>query len=174
MLVNMQKITTTFLNKQHSFIKMQTLDILNTRDKKKILKLLKEQYGFEGELNYAFFRGGKGKIFLLSKEFANFDEKKVKIASLGMYFAQTKNDTLRLSLEGTQLIGSECSKNIVDIPKEKQKEWMYGINIDHNETKEYTGYPIVRCGNDFMGCTSLKEKELINFIPKGRRIGTIN
>ena len=44
---------------------MQNLNILNTREIKKILNLLNEQFGFEDKLNYVFLQNKDGKIFLI-------------------------------------------------------------------------------------------------------------
>ena len=48
---------------------MQNLKILNNKEVKKIMNELKEQYGTNVKLDFAFFENTKGKVYLLSKKF---------------------------------------------------------------------------------------------------------
>lgn len=147
---------------------------MNSKEIKKILRILEEQFGYSGKLDYAFFLGSKNRLYILSKDFARFDEKKVRIASLGLYFGELKEDTIRLSVEASQLLGPHCTRNIVEITPSEEKRWMFGESLSAENQKEHKGFMIVRCGKDYLGCTSFTRGELLNFVPKSRYIGTLN
>ena len=55
------------------------MKILNTRDIKKIYQALEEQFGNKKKLDFAFMENNKDKIFLISKDYANIDESKLRI-----------------------------------------------------------------------------------------------
>ena len=85
-----------------------------------------------------------------------------------MYFCEIKNDELRLSIEGTQLIGPTAKKNVVEITKEEMRSWLKGNNLQ-KET-DCKGFAIIKYGNDYLGCGKIRKNEIINFVPKTRRI----
>ena len=153
---------------------MQKLSILNSKEKKKIFKILVDHYGFNGELDYAFFLSPKKKIYILSKEFANFDESSLRIDTLGLYFGELKETAIRLSIEGTQIVGPNCDKNIVEIAPEDLKKWMFGQELSIKNENNKKGFFIVKCGKDYLGAGSFKGDVLKNYVAKSRRIGTMD
>ena len=98
---------------------MQNLKVFAKKDKKLFLQLLKKQFGFEEKLNYAFLINNKNKVFLINKDIANIDLDKIRINSIGLYIAEFRNNEVRLSIEGSQLIGKKAKKNIIELD-EKQ------------------------------------------------------
>ena len=81
-----------------------------------------------------------------------------------------KNGELRLSIEGSQLIGKAAKKNVVEISDCQVKKWLFGNDIEIGTACE--GFVIVRNKNDFLGTGKIKDGVLLNFIPKTRRIHT--
>jgi len=144
---------------------MQSLKILNSKEKNIIFNKLKEHFGIkELRLDYVFFKNNEGKIFLLNNDVSKLDLDKLKINSLGVYFGVFEN-SFRLSIEGTQLVGDRASKNIIEL--EDPTKWLEGndVNIESDN-----GLKIVKSGRDFLGTGQLKNGVLINYIPKERRI----
>jgi len=92
---------------------------------------------------------------------------KLRINSLGLYFGKIEKDGLRLSIEGSQLIGNKSKKNVIKLDDNQVKEWMAGEVL---EIKDYKGFVIIKHKNDFLGCGKAKEDRILNFVPKTRRL----
>ncbi len=148
---------------------MQKAKILNRKESKKILAMLNETWGFSEELDYAFIEAESGKIYLAKKDVFGIDLSKVKINSIGLYFAETENG-IRLSIEGSQIVGPKASKNVVDISSEEAVRWMKGEDLE-KETG-ISSFVILRQGSDFLGTgRAASGGRILNFVPKTRRIG---
>lgn len=143
---------------------MQSLKILNSKEKKLILNKLKEHFGIkELDLDYVFFKSNEGKIFLLNNGISKLELDKLRVNSLGVYFGVFENN-FRLSIEGSQLIGNKAGKNIVEL--EDPTKWLEGNDIN---VEEENGLKIVKSGKDYLGTGQLKDGILINYISKERR-----
>lgn len=147
---------------------MKNLEILNNKDKKKILQMLKEQFGFDKDLDYAFLKDPKDKIYLVNKDIKDIDFKKLRLNSLGMYFGKIKDQEIRLSVEGSQLIGKDSSKNILELDKDQLISWMSGEDIKLES--ELKGFVLIKHKSDFICTGRIKENTLLNFLPKSRRM----
>ena len=146
---------------------MQDLKILNSKEKKILLKQIQEKFKTSKlDLNYIFLKNNEGKVFLLSNYFKNLDTKNLRINSLGLYFANISKD-IRLTIEGSQLIRDKA-KNILEINDKQLKEWLKGYDIEID--KKLNGFVIIKNNNDFYGCGFYKDKKILNYIPKERRI----
>ena len=145
------------------------LKILNSKEIKKIINKIKEQYGInELKLDYVLLKNRDNKIFILSKDFAKIDTKNLKLNSLGLYFATIEQDGIRLSIEGSQLIGQKATKNIFEIDKQQLKDWLIGSNIKTD--KGFNNYIIIKYKHDYLGIGRYKNNLILNYIPKERRI----
>ena len=58
---------------------MQNLRVLERKDKKAFLQLLKKQFEFNDKLDYTFLTNNKNKIFIVNKDIANIDLEKIRI-----------------------------------------------------------------------------------------------
>lgn len=144
------------------------MNFLNTREKKKLLEQLSKQFGIRNlKLDYIFFKT-KDKIYILSNDYKNLDDNTLRINSLGLYFARIHPEGIRLSIEGSQLIGKLSTQNIIELNKTQIKEWVQGFNIKIN--KEGNSFVLIKHNNDFFGCGKLKDNKVINHVPKPRRI----
>lgn len=146
---------------------MQNLHILNSKETKEILSLLKSQFDFTAKLDYAFLRN-KEDLYIIGRDVAKIDTKKFRINNLGLYFGEIKNNSLRLSIEASQLIGNESGKNILTLDDEQVLYWIAGENI-RVETS-LRGYVLIKNKKDYLGCGYVKDKTLLNYIPKERRL----
>lgn len=148
---------------------MQNLKILNSREIKELMKKINNQWGFSEKLDYVFLKNNKNKVFIVNKDISKIDFEKLRINSIGLYFCEV-SDKIRLSIEGSQIIGPKSSKNICEIDDEQAKKWIKGENIVVNPPKENSGFQIIKKGKDFLGTGMLKNNEILNFVPKARRV----
>jgi NOL1/NOP2/fmu family ribosome biogenesis protein len=144
------------------------LRALSTRDLKPVLAYFKEQWGAEFDFPWAWYQSTKNDLFVLSKDVTKIDAQKLRINSVGLYVGEYKNHEIRLSIEGSQLIGPHAKKNVLELNNKEFLRWLKGEDM---ETKEpSTGFVIIKSGDDFAGCGKVKEGVLLNFVPKARRL----
>ena len=122
--------------------------------------LLKEQFGVELP-EIKFYLGGKNRVYVYKS--CGFDD----IAfHKGIYFGTIEKDGLRLSIEGSFIVGKIAKKNVIELDAENFRRWMRGEDVEAG----VEGYYIVKCGNYFAGCGKGNGRILRNFVPKDRRI----
>jgi len=152
---------------------MNPLKILNEKEKKSVENKLHEQFGIS-EISGKIIMRGKDKMFLFSGSFNPSQIKKLEkitlIERIGFYFAKVDERTkdIRLSIEGSQIIGPEVKKNIFEINEDQTKEWMKGRELRIRTGKK--GFLILKYKNDFLGTGKASEEKIGNFIPKSRRL----
>ena len=129
--------------------------------------MLADQWGFSGTLEYAFLKSPKDNLYMVSRDIAKIDWTKFRINSVGIYFGELKRG-LRLSIEGSQLVGPKSSKNVHELNSEEAMKWLKGHEIATKSKAE--GYQILRSGKDFLGCGTIKDGNMLNFVPKIRRL----
>jgi NOL1/NOP2/fmu family ribosome biogenesis protein len=112
---------------------------------------------------------GKRKIYAYT-ECTNLNLQTVHIIHYGVYFGRFEKDGLRLSIEGSQLIGEKAKRNIVEVDHENAVKWMRGEDI--KVETEACGYVILKWKNYYLGCGKIRNGKIINFVPKDRRVKT--
>ncbi len=143
------------------------LKILNRKKIKEILALIKKQWGAGFKTELAFLMNTQNKIFLVNKEVFNLNLEKLRINSIGLYFGELKNNELRLSIDGSQLIGNGAQLNIAELNEKQAMQWLKGHDIDVKGN--YKGFVILKHKNDFLGTGKYKNGKVLNFVPKARR-----
>lgn len=173
---------------------MKNLTILNSKQLKQIKQLLKDQFNAVFDFSkYATLISPKNKIYIANKGIftdKDLNLNKLRINSIGMYFAHLKNNELRLSIEGSQLIGPIAKKNIVELTEKELEQWIQGYDLDKpTKTNPPATHPcqdkqkdqsinkpnnnsfiIVKHNNDYIGCGKVKDNKILNYVPKTRRI----
>ena len=162
---------------------MRQSRILNTREIKGILETLNRQWGADSKKKfsqYVVLLSSKDRLYLLSRDFAKLDDKKLRIDSAGLYFGEImENREIRLSIEGSQLIGPLAEKNVAELDDGETKLWLSGADLEKDVKAE--GFVILKNRNittgkyDFLGCGKYKLDEtkkgkILNYVPKSRRI----
>jgi len=138
---------------------------LSKREVRKIHEMIKEQWGAEIKLDFVFLQNTKGKIYIVNRAVFDFDPTKLRIDSMGMYFGKIEKDGLRLSIEGSQIVGPKAKKNVIEI--QDKKLWLKASDI--KAEVESDRIIIAKNNEDFMGCGRLLEDIFKPFIPKARR-----
>ena len=158
----------------------QSLKILNSKEIKHIRELLHDQFGHEERLDVAFFLNEKKeRIYIFTKDLAQFDMTRLRIDTMGLYFGTLYEGQLRLTIDGTQLIGAQCTKNVLDIDHKELQVWMQGekliiSQLSNQPDTPLTGFVIIRYrhenGIDYLGCGKVGGDTLLNYVPKTRYI----
>jgi NOL1/NOP2/fmu family ribosome biogenesis protein len=161
---------------------MQKLSILNTREKKKIIDSLRETYGFLGVINGALLLSSKQKLYLMSRAveiIGRKEEKEIRIDKAGLYLGCVENEGIRLSIEGSQLIGPLAKKHVLEIDEAHLKPWVKGEDfaLSENEKKQVAdeqGFFIIKFQKDFLGCAQIKKGNVRSLVSKERRLKVLN
>ena len=153
---------------------MQKLTIFNTREVKKIKEILREQFNHAPTQDYAYLQNEKNKIFLINKDLSKINIKNLRIDKMGFYFAEYKNNSIRLSKEGAQLLLEDAAKNGIKLKntliltKEEVKNYFTGVDLIKN-LGENPHFLLLLYDNTSIGCAKYKEGKIINFLPKMNR-----
>ncbi|MFW6450558.1 MAG: hypothetical protein ACOCZ6_05895, partial [Nanoarchaeota archaeon] len=149
---------------------MENLIALNNKRVKSILSRLNEQFGYNGDSlkKYAFFLKKKdSSIKIITRDVTALTKHKVNIDSMGLKIGKEVSDGILLTIEGTQLIGPYCTKNIIEISEQEGREWLKGSDIPTNNNNCFA---IIKQGHDFLGSGKVKNNKVLNNIPKTRRL----
>jgi NOL1/NOP2/fmu family ribosome biogenesis protein len=147
---------------------MQNLKILNKKEVKNIFSIIKKQFDADVKLNYVFLINNKNRLYIVNKEVFDINIDKLKINSFGLYFGEFRGDGLRLSIEGSQLIGPKAKKNVLELDNKQAREWLKGY--DSSLKSKEKGFVIIKHKNDFLGCGKVVENKILNYVPKTRRL----
>jgi NOL1/NOP2/fmu family ribosome biogenesis protein len=150
---------------------IEGMSILNSKEKKDFYAKLKEQWGIDFSTQHGLLKNSEEKIYVMNSSISTVDVGKLRINSLGLYIAEWKN-SLRLSIEGSQLLGSLAKKNIIEISKDDAGRWLMGEDL--NTSENIKGYAIVKCGKDYLGSGHVKYGIITNFVGKNRRVSAVH
>lgn len=145
------------------------MKFLNNKQTKNILSMIKARWGCDFPKDYVFIQN-KEKILIVNKDIAKLDFEKIRVNRVGLYVAEISNDEIRLSIEGSQMIGKKAIKNVLDLQEQEARDWIRGNDLDIEAPK---GFFIIKYKNDFLGSGKSMGDKILNFVPKTRRINMI-
>jgi NOL1/NOP2/fmu family ribosome biogenesis protein len=169
----------------HQVNMIRNLRILNSRETKHILETLEAQYGCNIDrlgLDYIFLMNKDNRIYIISRDIERLPFNDLKIDSTGMYFGELYKESVRLSIEGSQIIGPHADKNIVELDKDQMLEWIKGNDLSYIQPEEEASKHFVIVKHidehtkdaDFLGAGKYKEGKLLNMVSKSRRLVVVN
>ena len=148
---------------------MPELKILNNKEIKEIYQLIEKQWSAKIKLDYGFLKNNKNRVFMVSKDIAKIDTSKLRLNSVGMYFCEIDEKGIRLSIEGSQIVGEHAGKNIVELNEEEARNWFKGENLD-KECKDCNGFVILKNKKDAIGTGKYSNGKILNYVSKSRRV----
>ncbi len=150
---------------------MNYLKILSKNEKAEIERQLNEQFGIK-TIPGIIVKRNEERLFLFS---GNLNEKDISqiekcafIERMGVYFAKLFDGKIRLSIEGSQILKDQITKNIFELDDQLAEEWMKGRELPIKTGKHE--FLIMKHGEDFLGTGKASEEKIGNFIPKNRRL----
>lgn len=148
---------------------MSELKILNNKEIKEIYKIIEQQWNAKIKLDYGVLKNNKNRVFIISKDISRIDISNLRLNSIGMYFCEIDKQGIRLSIEGSQLVGPKATKNVVELNEEEIKKWFKGEDLE-KECKDCNGFVILKYNKDFLGNGKYKDGKILNYVGKTRRI----
>jgi NOL1/NOP2/fmu family ribosome biogenesis protein len=145
---------------------------LNSKQVKEIHAIIEKQWGITEKIDYTFLKNDDNNIFIVNRDIAEIDLEKMRVNNIGLYIGELKGDYIRLSIEGSQIIGAIADKNIIEITREETNLWMTGNDLERKEDLGQN-YVIIKNDTDFLGCGKCNGTKIFNFVPKIRRLNAI-
>ena len=146
---------------------MRQVNFLNSKEAKEIAKMINDQWDAEFSFDDFVIRNLKDKVYIVSRDLEQIDYKTYNIEQFGLYIAHiNERNEIRLSIEGSQLIGPKAKKNVIEIGK-LSRLWMAGQDIPFKTS--CTGMVIVKDGEDYLGSGKVMNKEVIVFDEEGNQ-----
>ncbi len=133
--------------------------------KEKIAEFLEKQFGVDRreflDLGLEFEERGKKRIYA-------FKSCGIEVPTYhyGLYFGTIEKEGIRLSIEGSFIVGRLAKKNVIEVDDETAKKWMSGEDLE----LPVKGYIILKWRKFFLGCGKGNGKIVKNYVPKERRI----
>lgn len=143
-------------------------NVLNSKEVRSIKELIKKQWGCDFSTELAWLLSEKDRIYLITRDVEKIDMSKLRVDVMGLYFGELKGDELRLSVEGSQLVGPLATKGILELDDAEARAWLKGQ--DFEKKTDIPGFVIMKNKDDFLGCGKVKNNRVLNFMPKNRRI----
>lgn len=151
---------------------VKTVKFLSKAEKKNIKEVFENSYGVSINIEgYDFFITSREKLWVVAKGIRNLIKKLPNPLYMGLMIGKIKNNNkIKLSVEGSQLIGNFATKNVIEISN--CKEYIFGeepkiirkINLSEHS------FPIVKCKDYFLGSAGyVSNDKFINMFPTSRK-----
>ncbi len=151
---------------------MPELKILNSKEIKEVYELIEKQWGAKIKLGYGFLKNNKNRVFVVSKDISKIEMSKLRLNSVGMYFCEIDHIGIRLSIEGSQIVGPKATKNIAELDEEETKKWFKGEDLE-KDCSDCKGFVILKNNKDFLGNGKYSNGKILNYVGKTRRVNVI-
>lgn len=153
---------------------------LRSKDRKKLLLSLQEQFGVDSLPEGVYLQNNKDKVYLITRDLERIPFEELLIDSLGLYFGTWQGEGFRLSIEGSQLLFPQVKKNVVVLDSSQRNSWLRGEDIPWDADSNRFVIVTDEKG-DVLGCGRLRAPKLVtekgvlmNYVPKARRLVVIN
>ncbi len=153
---------------------MKRFKVLNSREVKRFKAVLENTFGYSLKKDYAYLMNDRERVFLINKDLIRLDLDKLIVDRIGLYFAEYKNNLVRLSKEGAQLFVQEAKENkvklncLLELDKSEVKSYFKGVDIEKNLGEEPKTLILIY-KDDVLGYAKYKEGKLLNYLPKIHR-----
>ena len=160
--------------------------ILGRDEKKKIIEYFRNFYDLEEKfikeiMSMQLFASGKEKIRIYSGalDLANIPkiQKEIVVSNAGLYLIKNEDGYTRLSFDGATMFGKYARKNVVTLTGEQVEDLFLGHNLLFEEEQKKNldkGFIILKepIHKDILGVGLFNGNELLNYLPKERRISS--
>lgn len=145
--------------------------LLTSAERRYLVRRLMDQHGVEDAFDgLVLIRAGQGRIRAVSREAYEVASKLRKVQQVGLYVAKIVKGDVVLSIEGSQLLGSSITKNVIELDEREAEAWMRASPIQRSEKIEGR-YVVARCGDLFLGSGRVsRDGKIYPQVAKWRRI----
>jgi len=130
-----------------------------------IADYLERQFGVSREeflsLDLEFEERGKRRVYAFKR-----CPLEVPTYHYGLYFGTLEENGIRLSIEGSFIVGRMARKSVIELDDGEAMAWMSGQDLE----LPVRGYVILKWRDFFLGCGKGNGRIVRNYVPKERRI----
>lgn len=145
--------------------------VLNSKERKHIRKQLQEQFGIDSLPEKIYFCiNEKDNVYICNKELFDIDQFLLRVKTFGVVFGNYTTNGFELSIEGTQLIGKQATKNIIEVNSEQKEQWLTGEDLEVDTTTFENQFVLLKERKDFFGSGFAKKGKIKNKLPKTRTL----
>lgn len=148
----------------------KSMRILERKEVRNLDKNIRDQYGSDFSLEGMMVIEDEDKIWIVSSVADSIEMSKLNLNSIGMYLGKVRRGKINLSVEGSQLIGRNATKNIIELSEGAIESFMSGADVPTDKRSDAGNFVIVRSGDYILGSGVVTESGIHNSIPKSRRI----
>ena len=141
---------------------------MNSSQIRTLKRMIERQWGCTPRLDYLFFINSEGRVFIVNRLLEQLDMTGLNINSVGLYFGRLVHGELKLSIEGTMMIGPLARANVIELNATDFRHWVQGLDLDLAGSSET--FVIIKSGEDYFGCARHTRGKLLNLTPKERRL----
>ncbi len=164
------------MDAHHSPFGLYTL--FGSKPAKEFHETIHRQWGclFDEKKQFGYLLSRKDKVHLINRGLVSHLDlpllAQLRIDRPGLYFGELMPGGLRLSIEGSQLVGPLATKNVLFVSDKEKDLWLKGEPLEKNVPE--SGFVIIAhqtpLGTDFLGCCRVHadHQHVANFIPKTR------
>jgi len=150
-------------------------EVVQRKERKELEKHLIERFGLPENFSFngGLLKTGKGRIWLITNDLNKVSLEGLRVEFMGVYLGFYSGDDMRLSIEASQIIAKNASKNVVELTSEEFNEWVLGGNITSKRMKKINatpGFVIIKHKRYVYGSGKYTGEKIINMVPKQRRI----
>jgi len=146
---------------------------LKTSEVKDLIKKLSYFYddNLDQLLNYNFYKNKIDKVYIFNGNLDEIDVSSVNF--LGLYFGTFHEERFRLSIEGSKFV--KPKKNFIKLNEKSFQSYITAENLFEEEIEEISiedncPFLIVIYENENLGSVSIKEKNILTYMPKSRKL----
>ncbi len=153
---------------------MKKFKVLNSREIKRFKAVLEDTFGYSLKKDYAYLMNDRERVFLINKDLVRVDLDKLIVDRIGLYFAEYKDNMVRLSKEGAQLFVQEARENkvklncLVELDEKETRAYFAGVDLKKDLGEESKTLILIH-KTDVLGYAKYKEGKILNYLPKIHR-----
>ena len=152
------------------------MKILNKKEIKEIESKIEEIYDAKNSLEgfTIMTTGKKEKIWITNRDVFKIDLEKLRINSIGLYFGRIDSGKIKLSVEGSIIVGAKAKNGIIKINEEQLWDFIRGFDINLlNPGENKRDYVLVKYEKNWIGIGKIDDGILKNALPKSRKIQSL-
>lgn len=143
--------------------------ILNSKERKLIRKQLEKDFEINTLPEKVYFCiNEKDNVYIANKELFDIDRFSLRASSFGLRFGSYDEHGFLLSVEGTQLVGEQATKNIIELNEEEKEAWTMGEELSIDTSTMENQIILIKHGKKFFGSAKAKKGKIKNTLPKAR------
>ena len=147
------------------------MELMNPRERRYLENRLKKQHGVENAFgDLLLIKAGQGRIRAATREVFEAARRLRKVQQLGLYVAKISRGDVFLSIEGSQLLNGEITKNVIELDEEAANKWMKASPITA-QMRYDSRYVVAKTGDLYLGSGRVtRDGKIYPQIAKWRRI----